>query len=510
MRGWDFPVPLEPNATAPMFVQIARAVAADIRRGRLRPGDLVPSSRVLARTLGVHRNTVIAAYEELTAEGWITTENGRGTFVSKRLPDPRPRPFAPVSPAAIVDRFDAFELGAGMTVDRCPSGQSATYNLAGWPDLRLVPAKALARAWRRSIEHRSRSVLSYGPAEGHPRLRAALACMLGATRGLAIDESRLLITRGTQGALAVIAHGLLRPGDVVAVENPGYRRAWQMFSLTGARLIPIEVDAHGLSTDQLATVAEAQPLRAVFVTPHHHFPSTVTLTPARRRHLLDLARKHRFAIIEDDYDHEFHYDGRPILPLASADTTGAVIYVGSLSKTLAPGLRLGYIAATRRVIDHLVEYQSLLDTHGDQVLESAVAELLEDGEVQRHVRRVRRIYHARRDAMAALLARELGAAVSVVVPVGGTALWIRVAADVDIPQWARAAAAQGVIVETGDRFSFDGTPVQYIRLGFAGYRESELAEAVRRLAATLAAARRDTPPRQLAERTARDRLTAAS
>jgi GntR family transcriptional regulator/MocR family aminotransferase len=260
-------------------------------------------------------------------------------------------------------------------------------------------------------------------------------------------------------------------------------------SLAGACLVPIPVDGDGLSTDHLEAVAETQRLRAVFVTPHHHFPTTVTLSPSRRLKLLELARQHRFAIIEDDYDHEFHYDGRPILPLGSADPAGVVIYVGSLSKTLAPGLRLGYIAASRRVIGHLTEYRALLDTQGDQVLEAAVAELLEDGEVQRHIRRVRRVYRGRRDAMAALLSTELGDAASVKVPVGGTALWVRVAADVDVDRWSRLAAAQGVIFETGDRFSFDNQPLPNIRIGFAGYQEAELAEAVRLLASTLATAR---------------------
>jgi len=318
--------------------------------------------------------------------------------------------------------------------------------------------------------------------------------MLSATRGLACDAARVLVTRGTQGALGVIAHGLLRPGDVVAVENPGYRRAWQVLSLTGARILPIPVDAHGLSVDRLAAAAEEQRIRAIFVTPHHQFPTTVTLSPARRRALLDLARRHHFAIIEDDYDHEFHYDGRPILPLASADTAGTVIYVGSLSKTLAPGLRLGYIVASHQVIAHLTEYRSLLDTQGDGVLESAVAELIEDGEVQRHVRRSRRIYRARRDAMATLLTSKLGEAVQVAVPVGGTALWVRIAADVDAEQWCRAAAARDVIFETGDRFTYDNETLPYIRLGYAGYREAELADAVRLLAETLAETR---PPKRL-------------
>jgi GntR family transcriptional regulator / MocR family aminotransferase len=489
MRGWDFTISLDPQATVPIFAQIARAIGDDVRRGRLHPGDVLPGTRALAQTLGVHRNTVIAAYSELSAEGWVTTEHGRGTFVSKTLPDPRPRRFAPKTPADGVETLDAFDLGPGVTVPQCPSGLQAAYNLTGWPDLRLVPARLLARAWRRSIERQGRRALSYGAPEGHPRLREALASMLSATRGLAVDASCVLVTRGTQGALTAIAHALLHPGDVVAVENPGYRRAWQVLSLAGARVVPIPVDAHGLSIEHLAAVAESQPIRAIFVTPHHQFPTTVTLSPARRRALLDLSRRHRFAIIEDDYDHEFHYEGRPILPLASADTAGAVIYVGSLSKTLAPGLRLGYVVATKRVIAHLTEYRSLLDTQGDGVLESAVAELIEDGELQRHVRKSRRVYRIRRDAMVALLRSELGAALNVSVPVGGTALWVGITADVNVERWCRTAAAKGVIFETGDRFSFDNQLLPHIRLGYAGYREAELTESVRLLAVSLAEAR---------------------
>jgi GntR family transcriptional regulator/MocR family aminotransferase len=309
----------------------------------------------------------------------------------------------------------------------------------------------------------------------------------------------VLVTRGTQGALAVIAHALLRPGDVVAVEDPGYRRAWQVLSMTGARLVQVPVDAQGLSTDELSRAAETQRLRAVFVTPHHQFPTTVTLSAQRRVRLLELARQHRFAIIEDDFDHEFHYEGRPILPLASADASGTVIYVGSLSKTLAPGLRLGYIAAPPDVIAHMTHYRALLDTQGDRVLESAVAELLEDGEVQRHVRRVQRIYHVRRDATAALLRSELGDAVRVVKPVGGTAFWVGVAADVDLDRWRHMAADQDVLFETGDRFAFDGRPLPYIRIGYAGYRETEMAEAVRLLAVALSAVR--VKSRTLAQKT---------
>ena len=196
-------------------------------------------------------------------------------------------------------------------------------------------------------------------------------------------------------ALALVARALTRPGDAIAVEHPGYRPAWEAFRIAGAEIVPLRVDEHGVDVQALQRVIARRSIRAVYVTPHHQYPTTVTLTVARRLALLQLAAQERFAIIEDDYDHEFHYSGRPVLPLASADAAGLVIYIGTLSKVLAPGLRLGFIVAPGDLIERLVAYRSFVDLQGDPVLESAVAELFEEGLIQRHVRKMRRIYRAR-------------------------------------------------------------------------------------------------------------------
>jgi GntR family transcriptional regulator/MocR family aminotransferase len=196
------------------------------------------------------------------------------------------------------------------------------------------------------------------------------------------------------------------------------------------------------------------------------------------------------AVIEDDYDHEFHYEGRPVLPLASTDAAGSVIYVGTLSKVLAPGLRLGYVVAPPPLLERLVVLRSCIDLQGDAILEAAVAELISDGEVQRQVRRVRRAYHARRDVLAAALHTQLGDAVSFTTPGGGMALWLRARPDISIPAWEREAAAHGVQFQPGRRFAFDGRERQQLRLGFAGLDERKLREAAKRLATSLQAARK--------------------
>jgi GntR family transcriptional regulator/MocR family aminotransferase len=219
----------------------------------------------------------------------------------------------------------------------------------------------------------------------------------------------------------------------------------------------------------------------------------VTLSASRRLRLLELARSHRFAIIEEDYDHEFHYDGRPVLPLASADRWGVVAYVGTFSKVLAPGLRTGYVVAPRPLLASVIAHRLHPDVQGDRVLEYALAELIEEGEIQRLIRRVRREYEARRDALVGALRRSLGDSLSFSVPAGGIALWVRAADGVDIEAWAERARARGAVIVTAAHFALDGQPRPWARLGFASLDRRELEEGVRRLAAALPEARRARP-----------------
>ncbi|MFO0756141.1 MAG: PLP-dependent aminotransferase family protein [Byssovorax sp.] len=496
MRPWELAVDLDDGKEQPIFLQIAHALADDIRRGRLRPGALLPGSRALAGSLSVHRNTVLAAYRELGAEGWIETVPAQGTRVSSSLPDRPARRFsARAGTRSEVPSRLGFDLGPGPApypLARFPKG---TLVLSGGiPDLGLVPVTALARAYRRALSseakgradgRRGPQSLDYGEPHGHPRLREALASMLSSVRGLAASAGHVLVTRGSQMALDLVARALFSPGDVVAVEAFGYRPAWEAFTRAGARLVPLPVDEQGLAVSALDALLAREKVRAVYVTPHHQYPSTAVLSAGRRLALLDLARAHRLAILEDDYDHEFHYEGRPVLPLASADPHGVVVYLGTLSKILAPGLRIGFVVAPPPLVEHLAAIRTYVDRQGDLTVERAVAELLEDGEVQRHARRARRAYHTRRDALAEALGRELGEALSFHVPVGGMALWARVAPSIDVDAWAERGLAEGVAFATGKRFAFDGRRHPFVRLGFATLGERELREAVKRMARAL-------------------------
>jgi GntR family transcriptional regulator/MocR family aminotransferase len=466
-------------------MQIARSLTGDIQRGRLRPGDRLPGSRRLAQSLHVHRNTVLAALAELTAEGWIETAPGRGTFVTHTIVDPSGKPLSRrLGPRTHVATSLPFALPEPPAPYRPPDLPPGTLNLSnGAPDVRLVPARAIGRAYRRVLGLHGAELLAYGDPQGHAGLRTALASLLASTRGLSVGCADILVTRGSQMALALAARALLHPGDTVAVEALGYRPAWEAFRAAGAAVVPVAVDGDGIDVDALERLASHTTLRAVYVTPHHQYPTTVTLKAARRLALLALAHAGRMAIIEDDYDHEFHYDGRPVLPLASADHGALVVYIGTLSKVLAPGLRIGYLVAPPAVLHNASAIRSVLDIQGDQATEAAVAALIEEGEVQRHVARVRRVYANRREVLANSLRRAFGDGVTFALAPGGMALWVRLHMSVDVDEWARRSIRHGVSWYTGRRYTFDGEPKPFARFSFACLNERELPEAVRRMAA---------------------------
>ncbi len=476
--SWSPALVIDPAADKPLYAQIVDAVVAEIRAGRLAPGDRLPGSRTLARTLGVHRNTVLSAFNELVAEGWLSARPGAGTEVAAELPSVTLERASKRRRARAPFKLAPCPVAAAAKPD--PDRKVLRF-AGGLPDLRLIPDVALARAHRRALRRGGVALLSYGDPAGHPQLREQLATMLAATRGLSLGPEDLIVTRGAQMALYLAARVLLEPGDAVAVEAFGYPPAWDALRAAGAELTAIPVDRDGIDTTALARLAERRRLRVVYVTPHHQFPTLATLSAPRRLELLALARRHGFAIIEDDYDHEVHYEGSPVLPLAHIDDHGAVVYIGTLSKVLAPGLRLGFLVAGSTVIERALRWRTIIDRQGDLPTEAAVAELFEDGEVQRHIGRVRRIYARRRSALLDALERRLPGALAIDIPRGGMALWGRAAAGDDTDLWAKRALDHGVAVSPASHYWLGRGRVHGFRLGFAALDEGEIHEAVRRL-----------------------------
>jgi GntR family transcriptional regulator/MocR family aminotransferase len=487
---WDLLLEIADGDRAPLALRLARSLAEQIREGRLAPGTRLPGTRSLARRLAISRNTAEAAYRELQAQGWIESLGPSGSYVSRELPQVRPRPAAAPrrmaqTPGFALPKEAGLKMaGADLRADLPPGTIRWDF---GVPDPRLAPSAELGRELRRCLQRQPGRVLSYSRylRDHWTPLETALTTMLSATRGLAVEPSNLLVTRGSQMALYLIARTLFRPGDRVAVEEPGYVGMWDTIRASGARIVPIPVDEEGLMVDHLARVVRRQRVRAVMVTPHHHFPTTVTLSAGRRMELLGLARSHGLAIVEDDYDHEFHYSGRPVLPLAGADRSGLVLYVGSLSKVVAPGLRVGYLAGPKAFIERARRMRASIDIEGGALMDAAVANLMEDGELQRHLRRAQRVYRQRRDHLARLLRSQLSEVLDFSLPSGGMAIWARVARTVDVEAWLARAIEHRLTFRTGSVFYLDGKPVPFVRLGFCRLDEGEQEDAVGRMVSAL-------------------------
>ena len=485
MRQWQLSVALDPDSAQPLFLQLASAIADDIRDGRLKPGDALPGTRELAESLGVNRNTIVASYDELAAEALVGTRVGGGTFVLK---NPAPAPAPPPAPDVIEPPTYTLAPALPLQAQRSIVPPGALLLSTSTPDVRLFPARELARAFRRALA-RGRSLPGYADPCGHARLRVQLAAMLARSRGLAVAPDNLMLTRSVEQAIDLVARTLIAPGDVVAVENYGYPPAWNLLKLAGARLVPIALDRDGLDVDALEALLKQQRIRAVFLTPHHQFPTGSVMSPKRRARLAELALQHRFAIIEDDYDHEFHYAGKPVLPIAAGAGRANTVYIGSLANLLAPGVSAGFVVAPPLVFERLYRLRAVSDARSDAAIECAIAELFEDGELLRHTRRVRRIYAARRDCLAVALQHHLGGALAFDVPDGGMALWARVDDGIDVIGWENAGEREGVIFQNARPYHFAQREQAFLRLGFSYLDESELTEAVRRMARALTRAR---------------------
>jgi GntR family transcriptional regulator/MocR family aminotransferase len=469
----------------PIYLQIVNGIIGHIRRGTLKPESALPGSRVLAATLRVHRKTVVAAYDELYAQSWVDVYPRKGIFVAKNLPDISPKPLLKTI------ETNSFPASTFFTVNdqhvpypnlfKAGPEQNIVFN-DGFPDTRIAPVNLLVREYRRFANYRFTSkYLMYGPEQGSENLRNELARFLSETRGLQVSPANILITKGVQMAMYLTAQVLLSKNDTVIVPDPGYPGANEVFEQAGAQLALVPVDAHGIDLDAVEAICKKKKVKLLYVIPHHHRPTTVTLSSERRMQLLELAMKYRFAILEDDYDYDFHYCSSPILPLASADYYGSVIYVGSFCKTIAPGIRIGFVVAPENLIVQLTRLRKMIDRQGEQLLEEAMANLLKNGDIGRHLKKANKIYRERRDGLCNLLADQLNDYVSFKIPDGGFAVWMKYN-SANAASVSEKAAEMGLSISTGRDYYYNNNDNPgFIRLGFASLNLKELEEGVGRL-----------------------------
>ena len=482
LRLWELNITLSQHSGVALYMQIVQKIIEEIKIGRLKPSTAMPSTREFCANLQVNRKTVILAYEELVAQGWLSTENRRGTFVSENLP----KFFSPenYSTQHIDSRFAAFSSVYTQKPVHQNTPLTANNHIDfndGIPDARLIPFEVLSRAFRHALVGTSRvNCLGYESPRGMLPLRQSIVTMLNMERGLHINIENVCIVRGSQMGIFLAARVLIKPNDLIVVEALTYPPARDAFKSCGATVLGVGLDEHGINVDELESLCKKQSIRAIYVTPHHQFPTTVMMTAERRLKLLMLAEQYDFFIIEDDYDHEFHFEHHPALPLASTDTSGRVIYVGSMSKVLAPGLRIGYIVAPTQFIDRCATEIMLIDRQGNSVTELVVAELIDTGEVKRHIRRTFKIYDERRNLLEALLHDTLQDRVVFVRPQGGLAFWVKFNPIVNLDQLVERARQEKVNILLGSLFTDNNASIQAVRMGFGSLNNIELKQGVER------------------------------
>ncbi|MBQ5949145.1 PLP-dependent aminotransferase family protein [Massilia sp. ST3] len=394
--------PLERGGAIPLFRQLYGRLKDAILRGALAPGARLPATRDLCRLLGVSRQTVLAAYEQLAAEGYLRGVVGQGTFVDEALPLARQEQPGPGLLRPLPERGAA--LAAAMARVRYHDGPVRAFR-PSMPGLDLFPfdvwRKLEMRHLRRPGPH-----LGYSEPSGHGPLRELLCAYLRASRGVECTPGQIIITSGSQQALFLLAQLLLAPGDGVWVESPGYQGACAPLAVAGARLCTVPVDAEGMDVDYAGR--HYPDARMVFATPSHQLPLGVTMSLARRLELLRWAVDHQAWIIEDDYDSEYRYTGPPLASLQGLDRAGCVVYVGTFSKVLFPGLRLGYVVAPPALAEALGRAKAVLDRHNAIVPQLALADFIAEGHFARHIRRTRDAYAERREALLDAIQARLG------------------------------------------------------------------------------------------------------
>ena len=475
-------VSINKESPVPVYLQIANSIVAQIRRGTLKPESVLPGSRVLASALHVHRKTVVAAYDELYAQSWVDSYPRKGIFVAKNLPDIAPKALVEnVTAGSFPDKtfFEVDERRVPVAKLYKPAPQHNLVINDGFPDTRLAPVDLLMREYRRFGNYQFTSkYLLYGPEYGSENLRMELAKFLSETRGLQVSPDNILITKGVQMGMYLTAQVLLAKGDVAIVPESGYPAANEVFQYAGAELAYAPMDEQGIDLNAVEAICKKKKVRLLYIIPHHHRPTTVTLSSERRMQLLELAVKYRFAILEDDYDYDFHYSSSPVLPLASADYYGSVIYVGSFCKTIAPGIRIGFVAAPQNLVMQLARLRRMIDRQGEQLLEEALANLLKNGDIGRHLKKSNKIYHERRDIFCRLLREQLGDDVSFKIPDGGFAVWLQYLGGLNARDVSQKANETGLTISNGEDYFSQSVNTQFIRMGFASLNPKEIEEGV--------------------------------
>lgn len=474
---------LDFHSSEPLYLQIKRGIEQRIRSGELRSGERLPATRDLARKLGVNRSTVTNAYEELLADGLLHSHVGQGTFVAERVISPAIIESLPNTEIIARQKMVWDGLFAGEAEERTISALIDLYQVStlndvisfsgSFPDESSFPIADFKTSLNHALREFGKAVLKYEQAAGLQALREYLGTDMR-SRGINTATDNILITNGSQQAIDLLARSFIAPGDKVILENPTYPGAANAFSALGAKLIGIPIDESGMQLENLEQIIIQQRPKLIYLIPTFHNPTGHTLSFERRHQLMALVRKYRIPVLEDAYGEDLRFEGNPLPSLKALDVTDQVIYFGTFSKNLLPGIRIGWCVAPQPVFTRLVALKQISDISTSPLLQAALWDFCRRRRYQVHLERVRSIYRRRRDFMISRLKLYFPEGTEWSEPEGGLFCWVKLPPQIDTTELLMEVRQHGVVFSRGHLFFIDGSGRNTLRLSFGNLSEAEL------------------------------------
>lgn len=452
------------NKEVPIYQQIVESISLKIASGILKPGTPIPSTRKLAEQLQVSRKTIVTAMEILQTKGKLVSRDRVGLFVAQE-----------------VSRHNAAQYYNTPKIEKRDGGTAFTLVIDdGYPDTQLLPFREFSRSYRKLFNRAALwHKLGYNNPMGYPKLREYIVNILGHSREIPIENEELCIVRGAQMALFLVANAILEPSDHIAVESPGYYRAYETFRKAGLNVHEIPVDNEGIISERLEELCHEVDLKAVYLTPRHQYPTTVKLSSKRRKHISNISREYDVVIIEDDFGAEFQFTGKHLLPLSAIIDKGHYIYIGTFSKIFAPAIRVGYIVSSIDRIQKIVNYRSLIDIQGDTIAERALCELYEYNDMQRHIKKTARIYRERLEFISKEINQIQNNRIIYKKPHGGLAIWLKLDVTSNANNLKKVFANRGIDIPI---FKLSDSSIG-LRIGYASLSFEQMSELVHSISA---------------------------
>jgi GntR family transcriptional regulator/MocR family aminotransferase len=471
------------SSASPVYIQISQQIINAIQRSYLEGGSLLPGTRPFSQLINVHRNTAVAVYDELASQGWVEIIANKGTFIA--VPEHGTTTIKAGS-NRMGDLYNfaettGFPFQSSFHLSSTTEFSDAKYELNdGQPDLRLHPIHEFSKWYGASMKRKSLiSKWNQNKKTGYSVFENQLCNYLNATRGLHINPKNVISTRSTEMSLYIISQLLIRPKDVVLVGDLSHYAANMIFQQSGASIKTIPIDEQGLNVDYIKTHFVKGAIRCVYICANRDYPTTVSLTAERRLKLLQLAKEYQFAIIEDDFDYDFQFEGLAMLPMASSDVNGMVIYLGKLGQSLFPSFQTGFVVAPENLISEAKNYLQMLDRQGDLTQEQMLSELIYEGEIHRLIKKNILVYKQRRDFLYQCLQENFKDAIRFKKPTGGLAIWLQFNTVISLVQLSEQALRHGLFLPKTILYQDKDTCA--IRLGFGHLNEEEIEIIVKKL-----------------------------